>query len=278
MQRVICPSPQSVGAVGLPVWNPTQQAGEIEEAIRATVGRAGSAREAVEHYYKRYGYLPLVPSLSVPRVVALWLEQRGSPDGVWAEVWNWANDPADPLKQYHASLVFLAHPELVPDTSHGELWAKVAAIAGLGAARDGQRSRDTRWRLNCELARHYCQYLESLWPGSDGEAIASFAWWMSREVASSIPTEAVAYMAEKILPPVILASRNEHRFCAPHHERIVASVRHVVLRVDLVDIDRVPPRCERGQIRSRRYCRHRPNRNYRRTCGRSYGWLSASRL
>jgi hypothetical protein len=212
---LICPSPQSIGGVRPPVWNATQQASEVEEGIRAIVERNASLVEAIEQYYQRYGFLPLAPALSIAQVVTTWLTQRGASDNIWSDVWKWADDDVQPLKRYHAVLAFLMHPQLVPDACACELWKKLASIMSTGGEKDEHELSDIRLPLMCKLAQHYCQYFASNLLGGDGEVIASFAWWVSRELVAAIPAESLSYVAEKILPRMMFASWSEHRFLHP---------------------------------------------------------------
>jgi hypothetical protein len=107
------------------------------------------------------------------------------------------------------------HPELVPDTCAGEFWTRLASIMSTGREQDEKEPGDIRLPLMCELAQHYCHYFASNVLGGDGETIASFAWWISRELVAAIPAESLSYVAEKTLPRMMFASYSEHRFLHP---------------------------------------------------------------
>ncbi len=45
---------------------------------------------------------------------------------------------------------------------------------------------DCRWKLRCDLARHYSRHLESLDVGADGERVAAYAWWLAEFTSNLI--------------------------------------------------------------------------------------------
>lgn len=190
LNSVLRPSLAMIGALKPTVWDPFEEQNEIRREIMACVEQATTLNEALERYYSRFGYLPLAASLSMPEVVRQWLDRHPLPDSVWNEVWTWADESIDPLKGYYAALTFLSRPDLIQFSESKRLWSTVTDIATQG---DEIQSNSTKYgpsKLRCDLARHYCQYLECLLPCQDGERIASSSWWLSHQVVAVLPSMA----------------------------------------------------------------------------------------
>lgn len=205
-----------VGALKPTVWDPREQRSEIQQGIAACAEQSASLGEACDRYYSSFGYLPLTGSLAMAEVVRQWLNHHPSADDVWNDVWEWADDPLDPVKGYHAASAFLSRAELVPASGTGKLWSKVGEIAAQHDEAASDAPNHPAWGLRCELARHYCQYLECLWPGQDGERIAAFSWWLSYQCAAILPSmKAIRQVYGKTLRPHENASHDIHRLSHP---------------------------------------------------------------
>lgn len=184
--RVLRPSLSSIDSIRPPIWNPREQTEEIEKCVRECVQRADTLIEAVDAHYRKCGYLPLAATLSIPRVVTEWQEHSETSEDVWSRIWAWANEEPDPVRRYHACCVFLHEPRFLPEDAAGELWSEVAKITSSSGTDFDDPSADETWRLRCDLASHYCQYIESILPGQDGDVTAAFAWWLAFQVADAV--------------------------------------------------------------------------------------------
>lgn len=214
VEGILQPTIRMIGGIRPPIWNPSVQIGEIEENARACVEHAATLADAIEEFFLRYGYLPLVPSLSVPRVVELWLASHPDTDNTWNAVKEWGAKGPDPLRRFFAATVFLAKPELIPDGEHATVWSDVAAFLD----KDGDSCndcQDSRWGLRRELARHYCQYLECLWPCQDGEPVAIAAWWMAHQVVAAMPSDGATDHLRQSLQQFADVSHDAHRLAHP---------------------------------------------------------------
>jgi len=214
---VLRPSLSSIDSTRPPIWNPREQTEEIEKCVRECVQRADTLIEAVDAFYEKCGHVPLRATLSVPQVVTEWLERSKTSEDVWSQIWAWANKESDPVRRYHACSVFLHEPRFLPEHAAEEFWSEVAKVVSSSDADIDDSSADGRWRLRCDLASHYCQYLECIVPGQDGEVTAAFAWWLARQVADAFSSRAldIQGLCEQAIRPFGVTSGSMRRLVHP---------------------------------------------------------------
>lgn len=163
----------------LPVHSPAERRAEISERLDRAVREAQSLGELLDAYFWLSGSLPLSGDLSVASAVQRWSGDRVRPEKIWSTIWRWADGKNSPLAVYHACQTCvrtLGHWEGLPAS---ELATRVLGVVNGPVT-------DDRWRLRCTLARHYCEHLESLASGWNGEIVAAFAWWFAEYVAAII--------------------------------------------------------------------------------------------
>lgn len=187
--KVLCPTLAAIESASPPVLSPREQKEQIEQAISQYVEQSDTLIKAVDACYLKYGYLPLSTTLSMSRLVGEWLQRRGPVNDAWNALWEWAHT-FDPVRSYHVCSVFLNNSGLVPPSAAQTLWSEIARVLEYSSGQPRDSSCTSAWRLRCELARHYCQHLECLLPGQDGEKIAAFAWWLTQHVASALKCDA----------------------------------------------------------------------------------------
>ncbi|NQT11946.1 MAG: hypothetical protein HQ582_04300 [Planctomycetes bacterium] len=215
--RLLRPSLSSIDSIRPPVWNPREQTEEVEKCVRECVQRADTLIEAVDAFYVKCGHVPLRATLSVPQVVVEWLERSSTSEDVWGQIWAWANKEPDPVRRYHACSVFLHEPRFLPEHAAGEFWSEVAKTVSSSLPGLDDPSPNETWRLRCDLARHYCQYLECIVPGQDGEIIAALAWWLSLQVADAFSGSEldIKDLCEQDVHPFVVRSSELRRLVHP---------------------------------------------------------------
>lgn len=158
-----------------PVSMPNREPNDIEITRSRVVADSNSLPELLNNYFKYFGHLPLTGRASAAGVVDSWLEENESSDPIDA-IFEWAKGGSC-LGSYHACQVLLQHAEWLDNDARDALFRAVDEILTDGA---------NRWRLRCDLARHYCRHLHSLAPGPDSERIATFSWWLAEYLADVI--------------------------------------------------------------------------------------------
>jgi hypothetical protein len=186
--RVISPRVSSLDTITLAVKDPEKEHPRLTQIIAHLVSGSSNLREACERYYVQLGYLPLAPAYSMAEVVSRWVAVHSGTDA-WAEVWEWVNASNGPISRFHACVVFVQHPELIPGGKLPDVWREaLSVIQDSGRTSQDNASRKP-WALRRGLARHYSYYLEANIPDSDGAGIACFAWWLAERVAGLFPNE-----------------------------------------------------------------------------------------
>lgn len=186
--RVISPGVSSLNTINLSVKDPEKEHPLLTEIIVRASSGASSLREACERYYSQLGYLPLAPAYSMAEVVGRWLATHADADA-WTEVWGWANVSGGPIPRYHACVVFVLHPELVPRGKLSDLWQEILAVVADSGSKIEENLDREPWALRRGLARHYAYLLEANLPDNDGAGIACFAWWLAERVARLFPDD-----------------------------------------------------------------------------------------
>lgn len=185
--RALSPSESSLHfLLSLPIWSPARQKHDIDQTLNRLALSANSLTNVLTEYFRRFGHLPLAGESSIAGAVALWANKHTLPSNTCDVVWAWANENGGPLARYHACQLLFSNPDWVPPDRRRMLLREAAEIIS-GPA------NDQRWKLRCDLARHYCRHLEMLEPGGDGERIAAFSWWLAEylgEIVDGMPSKA----------------------------------------------------------------------------------------
>ena len=116
-------------------------------------------------------------------------ELSGRSHSLWEDVWKWVEETGNPLAQYHACQAFATNTDLVPEKHIPALLEQVCQVLQSMKRPNEDQAVMQGWYLRCELARHYCTHIETLVPGQEGRRVAAWAWWLSNQVASSLPRD-----------------------------------------------------------------------------------------
>lgn len=181
--RVLVPSVAALSALELPVQSPSAQRTVIESGIDAIVRQSPAFVDALDRYYRGYGYIPLGGSLAMSAMCGRWQSERGAHDRVWDDLWKWADRVGSPVARYHVCQVLVEGPELIPDGQFPRFWREASQVVQVLEKEGESRPEAEAWRVRCDLAKYFCHYIESVAPGREGERIAVLSWWLSERVA-----------------------------------------------------------------------------------------------
>lgn len=184
LTRLIRPSISSIDSIIIGVWAATEQVEEIKKSILKCIDNSESFEDALSAYYKRFGHIPLAKELSIIQIVEEWEKRNGKIKDIWTTLWNWADEIKSPLPRYHICYFFINHANLIPQNSYSKLWDEITEIVHMPNNEDSEQQWTQTWRIRCELARHFCHHIEYSLPGTDGERIASQAWWLAEKLSS----------------------------------------------------------------------------------------------
>lgn len=180
LNSLLYPPISAVASLDVRWWQPATQRAEIEQEILHIVEKSATLASAAESYFQAFGHLPFAPDLAMSRVVSEWQERHGSAECAWSALWSWAEKQFSPLSRYHVCQVLLSDPSLIPSDQVERFWQEIAEI--LAVDESGQWFNN--WHLKCEVALHYCHYLEQLLPWHEGEGIAILSWWLADRFSS----------------------------------------------------------------------------------------------
>jgi hypothetical protein len=215
------PSLRMIDSLPLEVLVPGMERDKVLRLVEQCRDVSGDIDEACGEYFARLGHLPLEHELGMGRVVERWADSLTGGQ-VWDRIWGWADRTGSPLARYHACLFFVEHPELVCGDRRESLRHEVLAV--IRGAHGGREDSAwwTGWRVRCDLARHYAQYLECQTPGLESERVANLAWWLAERVGSKfgrvpehlsrvhthviLPTQSLSNQAWELLRPALQPS------------------------------------------------------------------------
>ena len=168
-----------------PVWNPSDQRGEIKSWI-LDLSKLPALDDALTGYMSRCGYVPLSHELSASLLVTEWITAHPDVTVSWAVVWEWALRQGTPAARYHAITVALHVPQVRPVGDWERFWTEAVSILNVRDSDEQSTPSDARWQLSCELASHFAHHLEALHPAQHGDSVACY--YPGTEEAHTNPT------------------------------------------------------------------------------------------
>ena len=133
--------------------------------------------------------MPLCNDLSIGRIITEWKKHKRRFKNTWDIVWKWADSINSPLPRFHASQFFANNKKLIKRNSKGKLLDEILEIICVSKKNNAGLRWQQAWKLRCELARHYCYYLECRLPGSDSERVAGQSWWLAEQVSMAFDSQ-----------------------------------------------------------------------------------------
>jgi len=180
LTRVIRPTLSSLDSITMEVRGPADESQRLGERLQGIAKEAKDLGEALDLFYRSFGYLPFSSDLSLPGVLKVWEANHGALPDAWDSLWEWANKIDSPLPRYYVCQCFVSQPDRIPEGKHADLWRELLEIVDF---RQGEKSTNRwcePWNALCELARHFCMQLEFQRQGQYGEGITAFSWWLAK--------------------------------------------------------------------------------------------------
>ena len=200
LSKLMRPDISALAALNRGILTPSQSQNEIRKQIKEIVAEASIFTEALEKYYTTFGYIPLADDISVCALYDDWVQSKGCFENIWQSLWEWADSNPSPILRYHVCNLFIKNPSLVPDDGKNKLLSEVLFIVCFSEQEKVQWYNP--WVVRCELARYYCEYLESKLPGAISEKIASQSWWLAEQVSTIFRTKTnIKVFREKTVEP-----------------------------------------------------------------------------
>jgi len=182
VKKLLYPSIASLETISLVITNPESEHTKIKEVIRQILESSVSLSDACSAYYNILGFLPISPNYGMPTIVQEWIDDHKDVI-VWDEIWKWAKATPGPIPRYHACIVFILCPDLIPSGKLPDLWNEIINIINVSIKQEDNDDIGIAWKLRRDLVRHFSFHLETLLPDSNSAHICCFAWWLSEQVA-----------------------------------------------------------------------------------------------
>jgi hypothetical protein len=215
---VLRPTISSLDSIDLRYWQPSAQRSQIKDEIHA-LAEMSSASALFREYYSKFGHLPLDRSLSVAVALDELESRQTAPGSIWHEIWEAAKAIDSPYARYHACLLFLERPDLIPPDAREAIWTEIVEIVTASNLAE-ESTESAKWVPRLTLAQHYYNYLACYLPGSSSERLAVFSWWIADLVAQVFLSggELTDSLSERLMDPIFRASEATRKLTNPRLE------------------------------------------------------------
>lgn len=191
LKLVLCPSAKTVIGLEADLRFLPHQRQQAELALQEAGDQSQTIEDCCDHFFAELGHLPVTDRLSLAAAVERWLSHH-PPEQVFDVLWDWAQRHESPLAWCHVVQSLLQHQEWIASADQPRFWQKllelVAANEGQDVVPEEQGQADSlqlKLQLRQELLHHYIRHLETVLPGTDSDALANLAFWLSDRVAQT---------------------------------------------------------------------------------------------
>ncbi|MDR4497828.1 MAG: hypothetical protein MRK02_07910 [Candidatus Scalindua sp.] len=182
---VFRPSIASVESIGVGVLQPSYAKDGYIKDFRQIYEEESDLCDLLDKYYYKYGHIPLCYEYSLYSMLdSFFAKHSYNNQQRWDSLWRWADTKESPLSRYHVCCYFVRNSDNIPDGKHGKLYIELLNIIYISVEESKELKWTSAWKLRCELAKHFGQFLESRLPGANSERIYSQAWWMTEKIAT----------------------------------------------------------------------------------------------
>lgn len=182
---VFRPSIVSAESIGVGVLQPSYAKDSYIQDFSQIYEGVSDLCDLLDKYYYKYGHIPLCYDYSLYSMLDTFFAKHSYHNQQkWDNLWQWANTKNSPLPRYHVCCYFVRNSNNVPEGQLHKLYSELLNIIHMPVEESSELQWTSAWRLRCELAKHFGQFLESRLPGSNTERIYSQAWWMAEKIAS----------------------------------------------------------------------------------------------
>lgn len=202
--EVFRPSIAAAESSGTGVLQPSYDKEKYLKEISMIENYATDIEVLLDDYFFRFGHIPLCYEESIYSSIDNYFEKNpASSQDKWDSMWGWADKINSPLARFHICCYFIRKIENVPEVHLPALYDELLNIMHFPKNEEISLTWTSAWRIRCDLAKHFGQYLESRLPGANTEKLYTQAWWMAEKIASVYGnnTEDIAAVREYTIKP-----------------------------------------------------------------------------
>ncbi len=182
---VFRPSIASAESIGVGVLQPSYAKDGYVQDFAKIYEEASDLSDLLDKYYYKYGHIPFCYSYSLYSMLdSFFAKHLYNDQRKWDSLWQWADNKESPLPRYHVCCYFIRNSNNVPENQLHKLYDELLNIIYIPIEESNELKWAAAWKLRCELAKHFGQFLESRLPGANTEKIYSQAWWMTEKIAT----------------------------------------------------------------------------------------------
>lgn len=182
---VFRPSIASAESIGIGVLQPSYAKDSYIQDLSQIYEKSSNLYDLLDKYYYKYGHIPLCYEYSLYSMLDTFFAKHSyNNQQKWDNLWQWADSKKSPLSRYHVCHYFVHNSKNVPAEKLQILYDELFNIVYTPKEEGNELQWTSAWRLRCEIAKHFGQFLESRLPGANTERIYSQAWWMAEKIAS----------------------------------------------------------------------------------------------
>ena len=182
---VFRPSIASAESTGVGVLQPSYAKDSFIQDFTQIYEDTSDLCSLLDKYYYKYGHIPLCYEYSLYSILDTFFAKHSyNNQQKWDNLWQWADSKKSPLPRYNVCCYFVRNSNNVPEEQFQKLYNELLNIIHMPVEESLELQWTSAWRLRCEIAKHFGQFLESRLPGANTERIYSQAWWMSEKIAS----------------------------------------------------------------------------------------------
>lgn len=192
LELVLCPSADTILGLEANLCFLPHQRERAELTLRETGEQSRTIEDCCDRFFVELGHLPVTGRLSLASGVERWLSRHPN-EQVFDSLWGWAQNHESPLAWCHVVQSLLQHPEWITPADQPRFWDKLLELVVADKRQDAAdeqqvqvESLQLRLQLRQTLLHHYIRHLESMLPGTDSDALANLAFWLSERVAQTL--------------------------------------------------------------------------------------------
>ncbi len=191
LELVLHPSAETVLGLEADLCFLPHQRDLAESASREAGEQSQTIEECCDRFFAIVGHLPVTDGLSLATAIDRWLAHHPT-EHPFSSMWEWAQAQSSPLAWWHVLQTLLQRQDWIAPADQPRFWQKVLDLMVANeepdVVDDEQSQADSlprKLRLRQRLLHHYLCHLETVLPGTDSNAIANLAFWLSDRVAQT---------------------------------------------------------------------------------------------
>lgn len=191
LELVLHPSAETVLGLESDLCFLPQQRDLAESTLREAGEQSQTIKEYCDRFFATLGHLPVTGCLSLAATIEPWLARHPT-EQPFSSLWEWAQTHSSPLAWWHVLQTLLQRQDWIAPADQPRFWQKVLDLMVANeepeVVDDEQSPFDSlprKLQLRQRLLHHYLLHLETVLPGTDSDAIANLAFWLSERIAQT---------------------------------------------------------------------------------------------